>query len=229
MLALVTETRRTTEPTRSRPEAAGVAGWPDAWLVTAARREPPDEAAHDALDALVARHWRALYARCRLLASDEQRARDLAQDAWVRVLRARRSLDPARSFPAYLATIATNLWRDGRRATRRAGPLSDDALASLDAPPAGEDAPALGEVVPDPHALSPDDQLLLALDVDRALARLSPRARDVLVARYVDGESAAEIGRRYDRTEQTITAWLREATRELRRHLGDPSDPRSDR
>src|SRR5215204_1389497 len=51
--------------------------WPDAWLVAAARREPPDAAA---LDALVARHWGRLYARCELLTLDRQAASDLAQE-----------------------------------------------------------------------------------------------------------------------------------------------------
>jgi RNA polymerase sigma factor (sigma-70 family) len=62
---------------------------------------------------------------------------------------------------------------------------------------------------------------MLRIDVDRALARLGPRLRDVLVARFIDGESSAEIGQRYGRTEQTITAWLRQAVREMRVHLGE--------
>jgi hypothetical protein len=43
--------------------------------------------------------------------------------------------------------------------------------------------------------------------------------RDVLLARYLDDESAAEIGRRYGRTEQTITGWLRQAIRQVREPL----------
>lgn len=201
-----------------------VRAWPDAWLVAAVRREPPDEAA---LDALVARHWKGLVARCQLLTADREAAADLAQDAWLRVLRARPSLDPGGNFPAYLATIATNLWRDRHRAARRAGPLAEQRLASLDAAPAGggagdgADDVALAAILADPDTLPVDEQVLLALDVDRALARLSPRAREVLVARVVEGESCAEIGRRFGRTEQTVSAWVRQASRELRAYLGD--------
>ena len=196
-----------------------MARWPDARLVDAVRGDPPDA---DALDTLVRRHWRALHARCGLLALDREAAGDLAQETWVRVLRARGTLDPDASFRGYLVTIATNLWRDRNRAARRAGVLADDRLASLDAAIIGSDGDSmpLAHAIADPESLAREDRALLALDVDRALATLSPRARDVLVARWIDGDSAAEIGRRYGRTEQTVTAWLRHAAEELRRQLG---------
>jgi RNA polymerase sigma-70 factor (ECF subfamily) len=198
-----------------------VRAWPDAWLVAAVREEPPDV---PALDALVARHWAPLYARCRLLAPDGPAASDLAQESWLRLLRARRTLDPAGNVAAYLATVAANLWRDRHRAALRAGDLADARLAPLDAAP-DPHAPglALAEVLADPDARPVDEQVLLALDLDRALARLSPRARDVLVARHVDGESCADIGRRYGRTEQTASAWVRQAAAEMRRLLGEPA------
>lgn len=192
--------------------------WPDAWLIAAVRRDPPDAAA---LDVLVARHWKGLYGRCRVLTASAEAARDLAQETWVRALRARRSVQPDGHLSSYLATIATNLWRDQRRAWRRAGPLADARMASIDAPVStrtGEEVP-LADAIADPGALSRDAQAELRLDLDRALARLPERARDVLVARYLDGLTAAEIGRRYGRTEQTVTTWLRQAAAELRRHL----------
>lgn len=193
--------------------------WPDAWLINAVRREPPDEVA---LDALVTRYWKTLFARCQMLTLDREAASDLAQEAWLRVLRARRSLEPDGNFHAYIVTVATNLWRDRNRTARRAGAMADSRLASLDAadPDHGEPM-ALVDVVPDATTLSMDEQVLLKMDIDRALQRLSPHLRDVLVSRFVAGESAAEIGRRYSRTEQTISSWIREAVREMRIHLGE--------
>jgi RNA polymerase sigma-70 factor (ECF subfamily) len=198
--------------------------WPDSWLINAVRREPPDE---DALNALVDRYWKPLYARCRMLTLDGERARDLAQESWLRVLRARHSLEPDKHFHAYITTIATNLWRDTNRAVVRAGDAADDRMASLESPIAGEEGKSieLGSVVADPHTLSPDDQLLLEMDVDGALALLEPRLRDVLVSRYIAGESAAEIGRRYARTEQAITGWIREAIRQMKVSLGEAHTP----
>lgn len=198
----------------ARREALDVRSWSDAQLVEAVRGEPVDVAA---LDTLVARYWSTLHARCELLMLDRERARDLAQETWLRVLRARRSLDPHASFAGFLVTIATNLCRDRYRSARRAGPLADARVASLDdGATGGDDEPVLSNIISDPERLPPDEQLLLRIDLDRAMARLAPRAREVLLARYVDGESAAEIGARFGRTEQTITSWLRQALRELR-------------
>jgi RNA polymerase sigma-70 factor, ECF subfamily len=196
------------------------ANWPDAWLINAVRRDPADE---DALNALVDRYWKPLYARCRMLTLDPDSARDLAQDSWLRVLRARHSLEPDGHFQAYIITIATNLWRDMNRASLRAGGLADNRVASLEAPVASDDneSIALVNVVADPHTLSSDDQILLEMDLDNALRRLEPRLRDVLVSRYISGESAAEIGQRYGRTEQAITGWIREAIRQMKSLLGD--------
>jgi RNA polymerase sigma-70 factor (ECF subfamily) len=198
----------------------GVASWPDASLVEAVRREPPDEAA---LDALVARHWKALFGRCQMLALNQDQARDLAQETWCRVLRSRQSLKPDGNLPAYLTTIATNLWRDSYRAARRAGPMADHQLASLDGGPCNDEGEpmVLMNTVQDLQGLSPEQQSLLKLDLDEALAQLSPLLREVLVARYLIGESCAEIGRRYRRTEQTISGWVREASRQMKLYLDE--------
>ena len=189
-------------------------------LIERARRDPPDEAA---LRTLFDRHRRALHARCRLLTGDRDLADDLAQETWYRLLRARRSLRPDGHLAGYLAATAVNLWRDRARSERRAGALASRRLVALDAPVpaavAGEALP-LEALLPDPGSLDGEARSQGAIDAERALGRLSPALRAVLVARFVDGESAAEIGRRHGRTEQTITAWIRRASRELRRGSG---------
>jgi RNA polymerase sigma factor (sigma-70 family) len=194
------------------------ANWPDAWLIAAVRCEPPDEGA---LDALVKRYWGRLFAHCQVLTVNAQRATDLAQDAWCRVLRARSSLKPDGNFPGYLNTVATNLWRDHHRAARRAGPMAENRLASLDAPLSDESDTTLAETLPDFNSLEASDQRLLAMDIDEALQALTPLLRDVVISRLVNGESCAEIGRRYGRTEQTVSGWVRQACRELQQHLSD--------
>lgn len=192
----------------------------DARLVEAIRRDPPDERA---LDMLVSRYWSPLFARCQMLTLNSERAGDLAQEAWARILRARRSLKPDGNFSAYLMTVATNLWRDSNRSARRAGPMADHRMASLDEALGGEDGEAVSliNLLPDLNALDVEAQARLKLDIDAALERLSPFLREVLVARYITGESAAEIGRRYGRTEQSVTGWLRDALRQMKNHLED--------
>ena len=203
------------------PRESTPSTWPDAWLINAVRRDPPDE---DALRTLVDRYWNKLYARCRLISSDRESAKDLAQEAWLRVLRARHSLEPDGNFHGYIVTIATNLWRDRNRLAQRAGAVADGSMTSLDAAIAhegGGDRLTLVDMIADPRSLSSDDQILLEMDLDQALDRLSPHLRDALVSRFLGGESAAEIGRRYSRTEQTVTGWIREAVREMKVHLAE--------
>lgn len=188
--------------------------WPDAWLISALQGEPPDERS---LDVLVTRYWNTLFARCQTLSFDRDSASDLAQDAWLRVLRSRRTLEPNGNFHAYISRVATNLWRDRNRTARRAGAMADNRLSSLDAMFSDHGTSiSLGDTVPDVSTLSMEEEVLLRMDIDYALQRLRPHLRDVLVSRFLTGESAAEIGRRYDRTEQTISSWIREAVREIR-------------
>jgi RNA polymerase sigma factor (sigma-70 family) len=80
----------------------------------------------------------------------------------------------------------------------------------------------LADVLPDLNALDAEQQALLRLDIDQALAQLSPLLREVLVARFIGGESCAEIGRRHDRTEQTVSGWVREAIRQMKLQLEKP-------
>jgi RNA polymerase sigma-70 factor (ECF subfamily) len=191
--------------------------WPDAWLINAIRRDPPDE---EALDTLVERYWKMLYAHCHMITQDPDSASDLAQEAWLRLLKARRLIESDGNFQGYVITIATNLWRDMHRAALRAGSLAERRVAPLDCVEAEEGKSVwLGNVVADPRTVPADDQLLLEMDLDRALARLEPRLRDVLVSRFIKGESASEIGGRYSRTEQSITAWIREAILQMKGHL----------
>ena len=196
-----------------------VGAWPDRWLVAAVRRDPPDE---PALDTLVDRYWGGLFARSYVLTLDRQRATDLAQEAWCRVLRARRTLEPEGNFPAFLGTVATNLWRDQQRAARRAGTLADQRVSSLQSPLPGEEGEStLADLVPDLKSLGEEERNLLKLDLDQALGRLTPQLREVVVARFIAGESCAEIARRYQRTEQTVSGWIRAAIREMKVHLED--------
>lgn len=197
-----------------------VSDWPDSWLISAVRNDPPDM---PALDALAARYWRPLFGQCRLLTLKHHEAHDLAQAAWCRVLRARQSLKPEGNFPAYLATVATNLWRDLHRSACRAGPMASSRLISLDAIVTSDRGAqfALGDSLPDLNALQKEEQRLLMLDIDHALEQLTLSQREVLVARFISGESCAEIADRIGRTEQTVNGWIRQAVRTLKLLLSE--------
>ena len=192
--------------------------WPDEWLLAAIRRDPPDEAA---LDALVDRHWNTLFGRCLMLTLNRSNAADLAQNTWCRVLRSRQRLNPGGRFAAYLTTIATNLWRDSMRSAARAGAMAENRLISLNGGLPGDEESTLTllDTLPDLPASHEQSRRELAMDIDQALAKLTPLLREVLVARFITGESCAEIGRRHGRTEQTISGWIRAAAGQMKLHM----------
>jgi RNA polymerase sigma factor (sigma-70 family) len=200
----------------------GVASWSDAQLIFSVQSDPPDG---EALNVLVGRYWGSVFARCQMLTLNRERAFDLAQETWCRLLRNRAALKQDGNLPAYLATIATNIFRDSYRAARRAGPLGEHQLVSLESPVVHEedDAVFLVNVLPDMKTLGAARLAQLKLDIDAALCRLGPLLREVLVARYIDGESCAEIGVRHGRTEQTISGWIRAALRQMKVFMEEPA------
>jgi RNA polymerase sigma factor (sigma-70 family) len=195
--------------------------WKDAWLIAAVRRPEPDE---QALNVLGERYSGVLAGRCEFLTTNHDRAKDLANDTWCRVLRSRNRLKPGGNFPAYLAMIATNLWRDAYRLSCRSGSLAQNQLYSLDLRLQDENGgygEPLVDRIPDQKGLSPAEQTLLVLDVEKGLDNLAPQLRDVLRARFIQGESSAEIARRYGCTEQTISGRIRRGLSDMRRYFED--------
>lgn len=193
-----------------RAAPAGKSTWPDARLINAIRREPPDR---ESLNTLVDRYWKPLYARCFMLTLDAEDARGLAQESLLRIVISRHSIQPDRPFQVHVITIATDLWRNINCGALRAELLADSDAASVgSAANLGKDESiTLAETLADARALSFDDELRLEMDLDQALVRLEPRLRDVLIACLIDGDSAAEIGQRYHCSEQSVTGWIREA------------------
>jgi RNA polymerase sigma factor (sigma-70 family) len=195
-----------------------IGAWPDRWLVAAIRSAPPDKLA---LDELAHRHWKMLFGRCQLLTLNREKAADLAQDAWCRVLRGHRALKPGGNFPAYIAAIATNLWRDNHRYDKRAGALGEHRVTSLDLDLPSDSGPkiSLSDVIPDLASLEGQERQSMKQDIDYALGQLDPLLREILIARYIEGESCAEIGQRHRRTEQTISGWVRRGIQQMKIQL----------
>ena len=187
----------------------------DAMLVEAIRSDPMDVVA---LDGLVRRHGAELLQRCRRLTGNREAAHDLMQEAWCRVLAARHRLDPDRGVAGYLVMTAKNLWRDWNRTARRGHGRSVGREQSLDATWSATERSgcALAEVLPDPQTVDREERIHRGMDLARGLAALPPRLREVMIARFHRGETAAHIARRYGRTQQTVTSWLRQGIRELR-------------
>ena len=102
-------------------------------------------------------------------------AEDLTQQTFERAMRAWGRYDGSRASPStWLLAIARNLLIDHLRAAGAAQTLGDEDLEGMPAPP---DRPSLG--------LDPD--------LERALAQLAPREREVIALRFGGDLTGGEI------------------------------------
>lgn len=118
---------------------------------------------------------RPLWSYLSRLSGDRSLAEDMAQESYYRFLRADlRSDDPAYQ-KNFLFRIATNLARDHWRRAPRGEKLGSEAMDAL---PAGDRTA---------------DRVQQRSDLERALARLRPRERELLWLAYVEGSTHDEI------------------------------------
>src|SRR5688572_29659347 len=130
---------------------------------------------HAALEALLARHQRPLYAFCRGVLRHREDAEDAVQETFLRALRGLQGLRSDASVRAWLTRIALNVCLEWKRSRNR----GDAQL------PDGEDHWA-GES-------SPEGEALVHLYVTEALSVLHPRQRAVLLLKVLEEWTAAEI------------------------------------
>lgn len=126
-----------------------------------------------------------------------QRAQDLAQDTFVRVMTHRRNDEPLREPRAFLTRVAHSLminqWR--RESIERA---YLDALAAR----------------PEVHAPSPESQALVLeslIEIDRLLSRLRPRVRDAFLMAQLDGLTYAQIGEKLGVSDRMVRKYMAQA------------------
>ena len=74
--------------------------------------EPPTQEATEFLERAMDQYGKATYNFAYRLTGNEADARDLTQEAFIRVFRAWRSFRPGTSFLSWIYRIVTNLHRD---------------------------------------------------------------------------------------------------------------------
>jgi RNA polymerase sigma-70 factor (ECF subfamily) len=159
---------------------------------------PLDEAAFERFHANTSQ---ALWAYLRRLLGDPARADDALQESYLRFLRhpPGANRDP-REHRGYLFQIATNLVRDGWRASERERSLLERLLSLW---PARSEASGGA----------------MALDMGSALQRLPPRDRALLWLAYVEGYDHREIAGMMDLKEASVRVMLFRARRKLEKEL----------
>jgi RNA polymerase sigma-70 factor (ECF subfamily) len=140
------------------------------------------------------------------LLRDREEARDVTQEAFIRLWEHRAALtDPAAAKPWVLRT-AHNLCIDRLRQRRSRGTASlDDVVEPAADPSFAPDRPA-------------DDRARRA-EVERALGRIPPRDRALLLLREVHGHSYEELANLMDTPIGTLKSLLHRARARLRREV----------
>ena len=163
--------------------------------------------------------YRFVYNGC----NNEADARELFQDIWLRVVKARSSFNPQAPFKAWLFTIARNRLTDHYRqqATRPAGDKTDrnTHTASNDSSQTnanrGDDAWWATTLTPEQvHCASQQSETLR-----NALHRLPVTQREAVILKHIAGMSIIEIAELQGELGETVKSRLRYAMTKLRKHL----------
>jgi len=160
-----------------------------------------------ACGALVARYATAAVNLAARLVNDRARGEDLAQEAFARAFARLASYDPQRRFAAWFLQIVRNVTIDHLRRNR----LSTVSLSQLE--DAGYAGPPSGAADASPYRQAVREQLGRALD--RALQRLRPEYREVVVLHYHEGLTNLEIAEILALPTGTVKTHLHRARKEL--------------
>lgn len=156
----------------------------------------------DAFERVYREHAGRVYALCLRLSGDAVHAQELTQDVFVRVWEKLPTFRGESAFTTWLHRVAVNVALAGRRADGRREArigLTDDieraGAVALEGPPG------------------------LAMDLERAIAGLPPRARTVFVLHDIEGYEHREIAEMTGIAPGTSKAHLFHARRMLREAL----------
>ena len=165
-----------------------------------------------ALDVLVGRYHAPLTQFLDRLLGDPDTAADLAQETFLKMMRALPRYEPRARFSTWLYTIAHHLALDYLRRHRTRQARTD----SLDDPYRAGAEPATDARLTSDAALD----RVAREDVRRALGSLSPEHRAAMLLHYSESLCYKEIAEAVGCTVGTVGSRLHYAVRHVRRELG---------
>jgi len=169
----------------------------------------------DAYAELLGRYERPVFTLVLRMVRDRSLAEDLAQEAFVKAFGKLGTFDPGRKFSSWLFKIAHNTTIDHLR--RR-----EVQTVSLDEP-AGDEPDATPRSVADVSGHSPfevAEQADLSRALTRAVGRLRPEYRQVVLLRYQAGLDYSEIADETGFPLGTVKTYIHRARKELSEVLG---------
>ena len=164
----------------------------------------------EAFEALVLEHQNKVYSLALRMVGNEEDARDMAQEAFIRAFSFLTGFRGDSKFSVWLYRLTSNICIDFLRSRAKKRTVSmtwtDDE---------GDDA---GELeIPD-ERFSPEEQFdrtSIRESVQRGLDSLSPQYREILVLREINGLSYEEIGRVLGIEEGTVKSRIFRARKKL--------------
>ncbi len=175
------------------------------------------EGDHPAFDALVRRYDKDVLRLALQVVGSPEEARDLYQEAFLKVYRSLRNFRMEARFSTWLYRVVTNVCLDHLR--RR------NARKEVAVPQPEEGKPEYFQNVPDDRpTLDPEratHSKEIARRIQAALDRLNPRERMVFELKHYQGLKLRAIGEMCNTSEQTVKNCLFRATQKLRSELGD--------
>jgi len=160
----------------------------------------------NAFERLYARSAGRVYAVCVRMTGDPQRAREFTHDAFVRAWERLSTFRGEAAFDTWMHRLAVNVVLTAMRGERR---REARLVATADEPSAESDV-TLSQPAPDVET---------RIDLERAIAALPQRAREVFVLHDVEGYRHEEIADRLDLQPSSVRAQLHRARRLIMRML----------
>jgi len=169
-----------------------------------------------AFEALVVRYGQRVYTMAYRLAGNDADAKDLAQEAFLRVFRALRSIDPSSHLDSWLYRIVTNLFIDMLRRRPRV------RIESLDEPVRTQRGGDVVREIADDRAGTEADVVdaQMELEIQHALVALHPDLRAVVVLSDIEGYAYEEIAETLGVPVGTVKSRLHRARKTLQARLG---------
>lgn len=159
-----------------------------------------------AFERLYQRSAGRVYAVCVRMTGDPQRARELAHDAFVRAWERLSTFRGEAAFETWIHRIAVNVVLGAARSERR----RENRMVTSTDETADDTDVRFGSAPPDVET---------RVDLERAIAALPPRAREVFVLHDVEGYRHDEIADRLDLQSSSVRAQLHRARRLMMRML----------
>ncbi|MBK6313273.1 MAG: sigma-70 family RNA polymerase sigma factor [Blastocatellia bacterium] len=165
----------------------------------------------EAFDLIIRRSERRVVSVAWRILGNEDDARDVAQEIFLRVFRYLGTYRPGESFSAWLYRIAINACRDARRAGA--------VRAAHFAPPADIDDwdPAGNEEPPDDALLRTQRRELIG----RALSKLAGREREAFVLRDLEGLTTEEVAEALGMKAATVRGYVSTARAKVRSYCSE--------